>query len=775
MKISRLALSVSAALSILTLPLNALADNVDVETIIITGQKIDRSLQETKNSVAVVTAEDFETYAVRDISDVFDIMPNVHGTLNDGFSIRGIDSFNVSGGGNSFLTSMYFDGAPIPYRLMRQGSLSMWDVSQVEVFRGPQSTIQGRNALAGAIIIRSQDPSYEPSAKFQVVTGQHGQQEYAAAGGGELIENQVAVHLSAEKKEFDGYNFNPTRGENSDFINTENYRAKVLYEPTFIDNFSALFTYTHNKSDIGSRSVNTDKADGPREVYFNSPIVEFTDSDIYNAEISYEINDNWDFDSITTFSEVDYGYLWDGDGTAQDISTLHYDRADETFSQEFRFTYTNDNLEGVIGLYFSDLDVSDKAGGNRSISLVSLGLPTLLVAPAEYGGLGLPQAFADQVLSLYQPVDPVRLSTNSSLSQAVKSTAIFSDFTYTINDMWSVIAGIRFDKETQKNGSNSLYTISNAELLPDPTFYGAIDPALGQLVGGLNQMLQAQADSASGVAPVSDADFDAWLPKLGVNHNLSDDVSISVIYQKGYRSGGVGTNIAQAKVFTYDPEYTDNYELSLRSVWLDGSLVFNANAFFLDWQKQQVSIQLSSNQYDTETFNAGASEVKGFETELFYFPNEHLTITAGLGLAKTAFTDFQYTVVENTVDLAGRRFADSPEKTANIAVSYDFESGFYINANANYSDSSNAYLNPEVSLDNFKFGVDKEPVNEGRTLVNLQLGYQNEKYKAFISVKNLLDENYIEQFFRPADNASEVPQVNLGEPRQISFTVQANF
>ena len=770
MKVSKVALLIALSLTAGVSSFQVTADETNIEKIVVTGQKIDRSIQETKNSVAVVTAQDIETLAVRDVSDIFYTIPNVNGTLNNGFSIRGIDAFNVSGGGNSYLTSMYFDGAPLPYRMMNQGAVSMWDVSQVEVFRGPQSTIQGRNALAGAIVMRSADPSYEPSAKVQTVIGENGQEEYAFAGGGTLIEDQVAVRLTAETKDFDGYNYNTTRKEHSDFRNSENYRAKVLFEPKALEGFSAIFTYTHNENELGPRWSNTAKAGGSRKVSFNSPIEEVTKTDIYNLEMTYEINESWELDSITTFNDVDYAYLWDGDFSAEDLSELNYDRKDETFSQELRFTFDYEQLKGVVGVYYSDLDVSDDAGGQRTFTLASLGVPTLLVAPAELGGLGLPQSVADQVLALYAPADPVQLGTSSSLTQKVESMAIFADFTYEINDSWELIAGLRYDREKQENGSTSLVTIDNADQLPDPDVYGQVDPMLGQLLAGLNQTLFGLAAAASGTAPVVDDDFHAWLPKFGATYKVNDDISVSGIYQKGYRSGGVGTNVAQAEVYTYDAEYTDNYELALRSVWLDGSLVVNSNIFYLDWTDQQVSVQLSSNQYDTETINAGSSTVKGFETEIFYYPTDALTITAGFGYAKSEFEDFKYTVVGQEKDLSGKSFADAPEKTANLAVNYTFDSGFYVNANVNYAGSSRAYLEPSIILSGFDPEVDKDPKNDSRTLVNMQVGYEYDNYKAFLTVRNLFDEEYIDRY-----RNETTPEMNLGEPRQVSLTLQANF
>jgi outer membrane receptor protein involved in Fe transport len=780
MKINQLARAIKIAV-FATIPLSSVtyaqaddsAMEQEVETITVTGQKIDRSLQETANSVSVTTAKALEQLDISSPSDLFQHIPNVHGGTNQGFTIRGIDSFNVSGGGNSYLTSVYFDGAPLPFRMVRSGKMSLWDVSQVEVFRGPQSTIQGRNALAGAIIIRSQDPTYEWNGKARLTIGEEGQQELGLAGGGALIEDELAFRFSAEKKEFDGYTYNIARQENSDAEESENYRAKLLWEPSAIDDFSALFTYTHDETEIGAKWSFTDNAKGSRTVNFDEPIFETTDTDIYTLELAYEIHDAWFVDSITTYNEAGYTYNWDGDITPEPISTLTDDRMDKTFSQELRFTFDYDNLKGVVGFYYSDLDVVDNSAGGRSITLTQLGVPTLLTAPAEYGGLGLPQAMADQVLGIYAPANPVRLGTEVNYSSAVSSAAIFADATYSLNDYIDIIAGFRYDQESQENEDASIYTVENADLLPKPEDYAATNPMLAQLITGLNANLYAQAQSASGQQPLIDEDFSAFLPKLGLSYHINSDMTTSFIYQKGYRSGGVSSNTATANVYSYEPEYTDNYELSFRSTWLDNSLVVNANLFYLDWQDQQINVQLSGNQYDVETRNAGTSTVKGFETEVFWYPTENWSVSGGIGYAKTEFTDFEFINQGTEVVLTGRPFPDAPEWTANIATSYNFDSGIYINANANYADSSVPFTNPYAIIPNFD--PNNEPENDARVLVNAQVGYEWNHYKVWLQANNLLDEEYIENFLSVPGARIESGQAEIGAPRHLSISFQASF
>lgn len=786
MKFNTLALSVAATLNATAPSVQAEitdADSQEFERVVITGQKIDRTLQETPTSVAVVTDDEIQNQNILNISDVFSRIPNVSGDLRQGFSIRGIDAFNVSGGGNSFLTSVYFDGAPLPYRVIRNGGLSVWDLSQIEVFRGPQSTLQGRNALAGAVIMRSQDPTYEWGGKTRLTLGEYGQQEFAVAGGGALLDDLLAFRISYEDRNYDGSIKNTTLNDRSDYEESETLRSKILFEPS--DNVKALFTFTNTKSDLGPQWALFEYGEGSaldREVWTNTPIWEGTDTDIYTLELDWQINDLWSLTSVTTKNESEYGYLWDGDMTPEQVTLDNtYTKVDDTFSQEFRFVFQGDTLEAVFGLYTSTLDVEDKAAGERLISLADVGIPdlaTLLGAPAEFGGFGLPASVVAMVVPLYPDIDPIQLGLGSSTQQEVTTSAVYADFTYAITEQLDLLAGLRYDYEEQTNSADNLYTINNQ--LPDPTNEAYVASGLSPVITGINAALNSLASSASGVEPASNADFDVFLPKLGLSYHFDDNLTTNFIYQQGYRSGGVGTNITQSKLYTYDPEYTDNYELSLRSVWLDGSLMLNASAFLTKWKDQQISVQYSTARYDIETVNAGKSEIKGFEAELFYYPSKQMSVTAGIGYAKSEFTEFDFTVpaTGEVKDFAGKEFQDAPTWTANLAVNYKFESGLYANVNANYADDSPAYLDPANILPEAEYARNPNPTNDSRVLVNAQVGYEWENYTLRFDVTNLLDEEYISTFFSDGDatdHAQNYGQHQLGRPRHASVSLLVQF
>ena len=767
---SQLAYAVTLAVTGLTFSNIVSADDTTkIEKIMVKGQKIDRTLQETPASVAVITSQTIERENLNDFYDVLARTPNASGTDGSGFNIRGIDAFGVTDGGTGGLASVYVDGAPVPYRMMQQGAFSTWDISQVEILRGPQSTLQGRNSLAGAVVMKTRDAVQEYDFKGRIGMGEYGTKEAAVAFGGGLIEDELAFRVSAEKRDFDGYNTNVATGDESDFDNNEFYRAKLRYTPLALPEFEAQFSFMHSENEKGIDWVMVESGheDYPinniyndRYVYLDSPTFESTDTDLYILNMDYELTNEWSMSSITTYSDAEYGYEWDGDASMQTPKSILTDtRIDKTTTQELRFTYESEKLSGLVGFYYSDLDVFDTSGGERGLTFSQLGVKTLLTAPAEYGGLGLTEAIADQVLQLYTGADPVFIGQNSDFTQKVKTKAFFTDFTYQLNSNWDVFAGLRYDKEEQANGTTAdIYiTQQTQNALPKPEDFAA-DPMLAQLIAGINQQLYAMADGASGNEPVEDATFDAWLPKLGTTYRFDEDLSTSFTIQKGYRSGGVGTNVAQATPFTFDPEYTWNYEFSLRSVWLDDTLVVNANVFYLDWTDQQVSVYLSGNQYDRETMNVGESHVQGFETEVSYELSSNINLYGGIGYSKSEFDEFKASFNGEEQDYKGYSFAGAPQWTGLIGLDYYSDAGFIANINASYTGSSQ------------RVATSLEPRNDAYWLVNSRIGYKWDNYGVYALVNNLLDAEYI-----AVVDAQDFGNQTLSSPRTLSVRFEVNF
>lgn len=747
-------------------------DAIEYEKITVTGQKITRTLQETPASIAVFSDTKMLQQNLGEISEVLFETANVHSSAAGNFSIRGIDGFNVSGAGTSALASVYVDGAALPQRLIRNG-FSTWDAKQVEILRGPQSTLQGRNALAGSIIMTTTAPSHEWEGKYRVQIGENGEREAAIAFGGSIVEDELAFRFSAEKEDFDGYNYNITRQEDADFKNDELYRLKLLYTPSAIPDLSAQLSFTHATTDKGTSGVNVPASGNPfdqRIITNNDPQQLVYKTDIANLEINYGISDTWDLVSISTYSEVNSSWDdYDDDAGPQALGTRFYHEDTETFSQELRLIYNGDQLTGLIGAYYFDQNIPTNYGGITRISLASLGL----TATSLMNNFGLDEATANFAISQYAGFDPVVLDQASSTDQNITSYALFSDFTYEFNEQWNIFAGFRWDREEQDNNDSQNLAIANIDKMPNVANYPA---PLNQLIGGINAQLINYAADANTPIPVTDASFNEFIPKLGVSFNWSEDITTSFTFQKGYRSGGVGVNSAKSSPYQFDSESTSNYELALRSFWLDGDLMLNANAFYIDWKDQQVSVQLSENSFDSETKNAGSSTVKGFEVEAFYQVTNEFELFASLGQAKTEFTDFVITIPTNNAptvyDLTGRSFADAPEWTANIGATYQADNGIFANINVNYADSSNADTNPYsrgLTEGDPEFNLQ----NDARTLVNAKIGYDWETFGIYLIAKNLLDKEYISG--AALGTGRRVVRHDLGAPRQISLSLQGTF
>ena len=742
----------------------------DIERIIVTGQKIARTLQETTTSVAVITADQIDTQNITNFTDSLDTTANAAVTPWGGFSIRGIDGQNVSGGGNSYLASVYVDGAPLPRYMITGGGFSTWDANQVEILRGPQSTLQGRNALAGAVVMTTTAPSHEWQAKYRLQAGEYGQQEAAVAVGGGLIEDQLAFRFSGEKKQLDGFNDNLTRDETSDYRDDELYRLKFLLTPSNMPDLSVQLGLTHATNTRGQLNVEVPADGSPydqRHVTYNDKKEQFYTTDLATLTLDYQLSDNWELTTVSTYSDVDNGYDWDADDSAADIGQRFWDARTTTLSQELRLTFEYDKLQGIVGAYYSREKVDSDSLGTALYYLSTVGLSSDFLQAAY----GLDAGTADLVIGQYAGFDPARTRTNSGYNTQVSSYALFTDFVYQVNDSWEIYGGLRWDRERQENSAYSNLVITNLEQMPQPDSYlGTPFEAIMPLIEGINAQIVGLQDQANGNEPLVDASFNTLLPKLGVSYHWTEDLTSSFTVQRGYRSGGVGSNAARAQTYQYDPEYTDNYELALRSTWLDGDLIVNANLFYIDWTDQQVNVQLSENTFDTETRNAGKSTVRGFELESTYHATEQLKLYGALGQANSEFTDFTVEIPSaggTTVhDLAGRRFADAPEWTANVGMTYVADNGFFADINANYADSAPAEVNPYFRGDK-EGDPDFDLYNDSRTLVNMQLGYEWQDIGIYLIGRNIFDKEYL----RDRDSKFVIP----GSPRQFSLSLRGSF
>ncbi len=824
------------------------------EVIIVTGEKIERSLQDTVTSVGIVTGEQLEADAITSLGESFAYIANVNlGNTEGGFSIRGVPFDNLLGAGSSPLAQVYVDDVTLGDQTTRFNVDTIWDVSQIEVLRGAQSTVQGRNALAGAVIIRTADPTFEWTGKARGLylnSDEGDSYSLAAAVGGPIIEDVLAFRVSAERRESDGFVSNALSDNNgADFNDQWQARVKLLFQPT--DNFTSLFTFGYSQakvadavSDRRSRDedgfVNfTDVVEGHESL--RRTLVDVPDFN-ENTNYAYSLKSTWDITdaialtSITAYSDSENDERLDTDGTYLNpaifpqgpveinnpfnIPTVPA-RLDQyapsgtqleeqtIFTQELIASFDNGGrFRGLLGAYYANsqeeefnftpgiqtgilgvVEGATRPGAQATIAaelgpLRGVPFPGNPVADIPPGPEGDPffDAFVAgttdltvaTILANYTDIGSFIALTSEPLD--VENFAFYASGEYDVTDRLTVGFGVRYDNETQEEG----LTLSGDPLgLPNPAM-PLIAPGFPDLLvpvvqGSLALVNGFFEDTLAEASTVATQEFEVVLPSGFVRYDIDDDRSVSFSVRRGYRSGGSDLNIPRQFVSQFDPEFTMNYELALRSFWFDRALRVNANIFYTDWTDQQLVVGLSTLQQDEVGFNVGSSTVKGFEIDSYWQVNANWAVQAVLGYSNTEFDDFDVALAEALIaaqnqtapiDLdatlsafESQQFSFAPEWTGAARIMYTADNGLFGTLGVTYEDES--------FVNNANSGAGTFLNNDSRVLVNLTAGYTWDRYTLAFIAKNLFDEEYV------ASGGNE--RVRLGAPRELGVRLQAEF
>ncbi|MEM1086624.1 MAG: TonB-dependent receptor [Pseudomonadota bacterium] len=757
------------------------------QTVVVTGQKIERSLQDTQASVEVITELDIREENIIDIVDAIERTANVTTNDGSGFTIRGISNVSVSGAGQGNLATIYVDGFALPRTALFGAPLETWDLSQIEILRGPQSTLQGRASLAGAIIVNTADPTYEWTGRGRVIyTTEENGKAIAGAVGGPIIEDQVAFRFAGERRQSDGFSTNTFLGVPSDPIEAESIRTKLLIEPDAIPGLEVLLSYSKQTSSDGDsfNSLAVNDPEEAREIELDTKTRFDSSVTIATAIIDYEFNENWSATFLTGWNEVEYDFLTDVSRDATNPAFNIGDQAVETIQNEFRLTYQGDSIEAIAGFFISDEDTPNNV--NSSTVVLDLTGPVSIIAANP--AFGLDAATQAVVVGAYS--GDFFLTSDGILEQQIETSAIFADGSWEINDQWTLYGGFRYDVETQSNATEVVNVLQTplpqavGPLAPLAPVFNVIDGIVASEVASSNSAPCDGSVLVDGELPAEcgfeSDEFGGFLPKFGIGYDIDDDRSLSFTVQRGYRSGGTAINASNSTAYQFDQEFTWNYELAFRSQWFDRALTLNSNLFYVDWTDQQQSVQLDPlNPFDVEIQNAASSTLYGFEIEGYYIATDDLDLYGSIGYAKTEFEDFFVSRGDETIDFSGNEFPRAPEWTLNAGATWRPGENWIANVNANYASSS--YLRG----DDFQLNRDVD----ARTLVNFRTGWENENFGIYLTGNNLLDEDYrISQFPNISsridpnlpssfDNArAATPNfAQFGDPRTFSIQLETRF
>ncbi|MEO1044565.1 MAG: TonB-dependent receptor [Pseudomonadota bacterium] len=710
-------------------------DRDDDDVVIVTGTKTFQSIQKTEASVAVITEKSIEEQALFDLRDALLRTANVStlgGDAINQLSIRGVQLGGVGNAGTGATAQVYVDGAPASFNA-NQGVSNLWDVAQVEILRGPQSTVQGRNALSGAVVINTADPEYDFGARVRGIVGTQDTYQISGMVTGPIVSDQVAFRIAADYRENDFGVIDQTSGQRAQFIEALTLRGKLLFEPEFAEGLRLELIASYADTSFGQFNIlqSPVPVDDPAfadfdifgsETFPAASRLEFNEVIRGIADLSYDISDTWSINALATVEDVNRTIDFAPAGAG--------DNFDRTYSGELRANFNYGDVTGWIGGYYFDTNTTSDTSFITPLSLIGL------------------------------PVDPPDSVVDLAILQgsATENFAIFGDINWDISDKWTINIGARYDWETF-----SSIGLQGSVTVDPPTC--TVSPVV-PFIGGLPCVNIIPVTSE----PPLETNFEAFLPRAAITYNISDDVSIAATVARGYRAGGAvffAPPGATPTLLEFGPEFLTNYEIAFRSQFWDQRITLNANFFYSTWDDQQVSIPDPSGlPFSAQTLNAGQSELYGAEIDLLIEIVPEFDVFASVGLLSTEFVDFPFAQdadgnplnpdFPQFANLAGNSFPGAPEFNLSFGFNYTSDSGFFVNANGAFSTEQ---FSEVANL--------PENLGDPIMLVNGRIGYRSDNWEIAIFANNLFNERALTRpLVSTVDPATGTPTLN----DQPSFT-----
>jgi len=618
------------------------------DTIVVTAQRREQSLQDVPVAVSAFSAQQLKNNNVETIQDLALRTPGLTvgaaDPIQNNFSLRGIGTANgisQNAGGDGSVV-VFVDGVYAG----RGGTLDLdvLDLERVEVLRGPQGTLFGKNAIGGLIQFVSRQPTQARSLHIEATAGNYDKYNLVLRGNVPLSD-KVFLSGGISHKQRDGYEFNETTGNDVNTQDMTTARAALRFLPS--DQFDITL-----RADVSTQ----DQVGNPRDNICNEAfnggvhcvgvnpdprvVNAYTDGQIFRQIASYSGEISWDtgagtLTSLTALRDVKYKFrtpfFSNPVNPPTQIESTDFGREDATqFSQEFRYAFDalDDRLQGQVGLYYLDEDIDRVQGQIQDFP-----------APSLTGTAIYPQ------------------------SVTASSFAVFGQFDYDLTDTLTATVGARMTWE-EKEGRFAGMKVSGPGL----------PPPLGTLEG-----YDVNASEA----------WDAFTPRFALNWQVTDTAMVYASAARGYKSGGFqGLSGTAAGASTpYDPEFAWGYELGAKTEWFQRRLTLNAALFQTDYEDLQISqlVPLCC----VVVSNAAEAEIRGLEVEFVGRVSEAFRIDGSYSYLDTEFVEYEIP----GSDYTGNELPRSPAGKYNIGAQFETPvGGWHALARLDYSWVDDAYF-----------------------------------------------------------------------------------
>jgi iron complex outermembrane receptor protein len=710
-------------------------DDQGISDIVVTATKMgETSLQSTPIAVSAVSGEELAARGIRDVQDLKAYVPSLQVSDLSGYTqlyVRGIGSNSVFIGSDPS-TTMHLDGVYLARPLAYLNDFL--DVERIEVLRGPQGTLYGRNSVGGTINIVSRRPSDEFTAEVRGEYGNYDRYALKAYVSGPLGGGGVAASLAADLSGHDAFRENVSTGNDMENLKSRGVRGQLLVplgegaRVTLRADYSRQSgAFGGNPKLIGPVGVPLDDSilDDPDKVSLDGVSQTVLKNHGVSADVEIEIADGIDLRSLSAYRGFRGSIDADADSSSIPLfRNLVAPIRQSQFSQEFNLVGKGDSFDWVLGAYYFQ-------ERNREPL-------TLTLYPFGASHVQRPLLRAD-------------------------SLAFFGQGEFHISGQLSVVVGLRYTTERKRYELEDRFTASTD---PDPDAVEAAFPISG--VPGIPDPFVVNTRRRD----------HALTPKFGINFKPSDNVLIYVSATRGFKSGGYdyGANNAADASAGYGPEKLWSYEAGLKSDWLDRRLRANLTAFYYDYTDLQVqSFVQNGASFGARTQNAATARVKGIEAEFVARPAGGLTLHANLAYLDARYREYLNAFVPTfgSFDASGMRLNNAPKWSATLGGSYEFDLGGSgrINAGADLHLQSRVFFTAANDGVNGVSGYPEQ--QDGYSLLNARIGWTSADDRWGVSLigSNLADKNYY------VGTANYTPAISArqGRPREIVGQVSLKF
>lgn len=594
---------------------SAAGDDNTLAEIVVTAQRRSQQLQDVPIAITALNDEAIQRSDLSTVSSLNGQVPSLNitsGAERTNISIRGIGS-NITNIAAEAGVPVNIDGVYMT-RVTLSGA-TYGDLSQIEVLRGPQGTLYGRNATGGAVNIWTKVPDGTYTGDVSVLAGNGGRFRARGAVGLPIDGDRLSARVGIDVETLDGYRKNLYLGEKADPEDHLSGRAAVRWAPT--ENFTAILRASVSDDEVAGPIIQYGgvlSPSGPNPIRSGGVVAvdpthvnadqrtrsEYRDQ-VYSATLTWDL-DGAELKSVSAFQRHKFDSVQDADGTSANYVVVNFLENSPAFTQEVTLSGDTSSFNWIVGGWYMD----DEANADLDFKLTGPRLPSILI----------------------------------SYNQKTKAYAGFGQLTYNILDTLRATAGLRYSDETKH--------LTLTKNFPPPACTNRQDKN----------------------------SYNDLSPKFGLDYDVTSNFLLYASATKGFKAGGANLSVCGN---VYDQETLWSYESGIKTQWLNNHLRLNLNGYYYDYKDYQASTLAGDGSPTLVTRNAASATVKGLELELTALPTQGLSVDLAATYADARFDDFISPLQiapsgsTTTINLAGNRLPASPKFSGNVAVQYDMD------------------------------------------------------------------------------------------------------